>query len=879
MLHYFLRRRWDDERAREIRAHIEHHVDELVARGVSPADARQQALRDFGNPTLIREEIYEMNSLPIVETLRRDAAYAVRVLWKSPGFTLTAVLTLAIAIAINTAVFSIVDGMLLRPLPYPDADRLALVQATVEAAGLRAQRTSQHGVTWVTLRDHASTIDRAVFSTWISGVNVVAGTRAVHADQQKVGAGFFGVLGTRPLYGREFSPEEDRAGGPAAVILSHDFWRTTLGADPSIVGQTMTLRGEPHQVVGIMSASVYTGATADLWTPLRAGTDGEGSGENFHILVRVRPGLDAAAARAEVARLGIESNRIRRPAEGTTISYDLVPLQQGLTDALRRPLMILWAAVVLVLVIACVNLAGLLFARGAVRAREIATRLALGSGRAAVVRQLLVESAVVCLIGTAAGFLMSMPVLSALTALTADAIDLWQPIALDGRAMAAAGVFAILATLIGGVAPAVQATRRGDDVQLGSLAGRTVAGTRSHLSRRIVVVTQVALGMVLLVGAGLLVRTFTHLRALDPGFDGTNVHAATVSLQDARYQSGAQVRQLVDAALLRLSETPGVESAGVSLGLPYERLLNLGFKHLDGAEARGDARITNAAYVAGDYFRTLRIPVRAGRTFDRREAPDSPGVAVVNETLMREYFAGANPVGRRIAVMGREREIVGVVGDIQVRPGFGDRGPLAPLPLVYVPFAQTTDATLRLVHGWFATSFLVRAGGAASATAPRITAAIESVDPLLPVASIRSMEEVQMRAIALPRLLMTLLLSLAVSALVLTAVGIHGLIASAVTERTREMGIRLALGATAGRAVRSLALPGVVLALIGTVIGVIAARAAVSLLKSFVWGVSTTDVLTFAGAAAFLLAIAVIASTLPALRILRLDPARTLRQE
>ena len=878
MLHYFRRRRWDEERAREIEAHLEHHIDDLVTRGLSRTQARQQALREFGNQTLIREEIYEMNSIPLLETVGRDVAYAVRVLRKSPGFTLTAVVTLAIAIAINTAVFSIVDGMLLRPLPYPNADRLMLVQATVEAGGARAERTSQNGFTWVALRDHATTFERAVFSTWISGVNVVARGRAVHAEQQKVGRSFFAVLGTRPLFGREFTDAEDRAGGPAAVILSQEFWRTTLGADPSVVGGTITVRGEPHQVVGIMPAGVYTGASADLWTPLRASTQGEGSGENFHILVRVSLNTDPAAAVAEVARLGAEAERGREAADGVRVTYGLVSLQQGLTDAVRRPLMILWSAVALVLLIACVNLAGLMFARVATRSREIGTRLALGSGRAAVVRQLVVENLVLAATGAAGGLLLAIVVLGRLTSIAADAMDLWQPIALDGRAVVAACVCALIATAIAGVGPACQATSGDIQRRLVARGARTVTGASSHTARRLMVVTQVALGLVLLVGAGLLVRTFAHLRSLEPGFDGAGVHAATVSLQDSRYRTTAQVVQLADLTLLRLREA-GVESAGVSLGLPYERLLNLSFRHLDGAEAKADPRMTSATYVAGDYFGTLRIPVLAGRVFDDGDTTSSAPVALVNETFAREYFGGTTPVGRRIAFAGREREIVGVVGDVQVRPGFGDRGPLAAMPLAYIPLPQVSDGMARLVHGWFATSFLVRTAARADRALPAIQGALEGVDPLLPIASIRSMEDVQTKALALPRLLMTLLLALATAALVLTAVGIHGLIASTVTERTREIGIRLALGATSAQAIRSVAAPGIALAVVGTLIGVVAARAAVTLLRAFVWGVSTSDYATFAGAAAFLLLVATAASTVPALGILRLDPARTLRQD
>ena len=876
----FLRRRqWDAERAREMEAHIDLFVDELVERGCSREDASRLAMREFGNPTLIKEQIYEMNSIPIVETLVRDTRYAVRVLRKSPGFTFTAVLTLALAIGINTAVFTIVDGVLLRPLPYPQPDRLALIQARIEAGGQQDRRTAQHGVTWLTVRDHATTVDRAVFSTWVSGVNVVGPDGAIHADQQKIGSGFFGVLGVSPAQGREFTADEDRRGGPPAAVLSHEFWRASMGADPSIIGRTIALRGEPHTIVGIMPPGVQTGVKADLWTPLRASADGEGSGENYQILLRLRPGIAQSAVDAELQRLGLEINRLRPPSDGVRITFGTVPLQRGLTESLRRPVLMLWTAVGVVLLIACVNLAGLLFARSARRRREIATRMALGSSRTAILRQLVVESLVLAFAGGLAGVVVGYAALDSLKALAENALDLWQPITMGARAIGAAAACAILAAAVFGIIPAIQGTRVSVQQGLTATSARTVAGAGSHLPRRLAVVTQIALGVVLLVGAGLLLRTFAHLRGLDPGFDARNVYSASVSLQDARYATAQQVNQLASGTLERLRGAANVEAAAVVLGLPYERLLNLGIRHLDGPEQTIRGRMINATYIAGDYFGALRIPLRAGRTFDDRDATTAPAVAIVNETMVRDYFGGSNPVGRRIAFAGAEREIIGVVGDVQVKPGFGDRGPLAPMPLAYIPLTQANAPFLRLVHGWFATSFIVRARGSIDDVLPVVRDAVDTVDPLLPFAKVRSMSDVQSAAVALPRLLMTLLLTLAAAAVVLGAIGIHGLVAASVTERTREMGIRIALGATRGRAVRTVAAPGILLALIGTVAGVLAARAAVTVLSSFVWGVSETDPLTFASVAVLFVVVASAASLWPALRILRLDPAETLRAE
>jgi len=356
------------------------------------------------------------------------------------------------------------------------------------------------------------------------------------------------------------------------------------------------------------------------------------------------------------------------------------------------------------------------------------------------------------------------------------------------------------------------------------------------------------------------------------------VVTASVSLEDARYRTAARVSRLFEETLTRVSQARGVEAAGVSLGLPYERILNLGFRHLDGPQAGStQGRMTSATYVVGDFFRALRLPIRAGRTFDARDRADTPGVVVVNDAFARLYFAGASPLGRRIAFAGREREVIGVAGNVQVRPGWGDNGPIAAMPLAYLPLAQATDGFLRLVHGWFSPAFVVRAASGTDSVAV-LRRAVDATDPLLPFARVRNMEQVRDASLARQRFLMVLLAGLAVAAVLLAAIGIHGLIATTVVERTREMGIRVALGATMGQAMRSLVVPGVLLAVGGTAIGTLASLGFVPLLRHFLWGVSATDPATFLAVGAILLAVASVASVGPALRILRLDPAKALRE-
>jgi predicted permease len=688
------------------------------------------------------------------------------------------------------------------------------------------------------------------------------------------------VLGVAPELGREFTADEDRAGGPPAVILSAELWRLAFGADRGVVGRTVVLRGEPHTVVGVMPGRFRSSARADLWTPLRPSTTGEGGGENYHILVRVRGDAAWSQAVSEVARAGDELQRERPLTAGREISFSLMPLQRGLTDSLRQPLVILWAAVGIVLLVACVNLAGLLIARGATRTREIATRMALGSGRSAVLRQMLVEAGMLAgaggILGTAAGVLA----LDAMRSLAAGIYDIWQPVSVGPRAIGAALTLSLTAWICFGLAPAIQASRL--DVRAGMImmGARSIAGGSSRWPRRILVVAQVALGVLLLVAAGLLLRTFAHLRSLDPGFDPEQMVTASVSLEDARYQGGASVVRLFEDTLVRIRQAGGVESAAVSLGLPYERLLNLGFRHADGPEASESAgHMTSATYVSSGFFRAMRMPVRSGREFDERDRAGSTPVVIVNDAFARTYYGNADPIGRHIRLSGASREVIGVVGSVQLKPGWGDNGPLAAMPLAYIPLTQVSDGFVRLVHGWFSPTFIVRASLPVSESEAVVRRALDSVDPLLPFAEVRSMSAVRSSALAEQRLLMALLVGLAAAAVALAAIGLHGLMASSVTERTREMGIRLALGSTSAQALRSLALPGIVLAAIGTAVGLVSAAAAARLMRSFVWGITTSDPLTFVSVTVLLLLVASTTSLLPALSILRLDPATTLRHE
>lgn len=804
----------------------------------------------------------------------RDLRYAVRMLVKSPVFALTAILTLALCIGANTAIYSVVDRVLLRSLPYPRPERLAMVVRHYQSAGTGEDDVSQAGVTWVALREGASKLDFASFSNLGMGVNLVAGGEAEYVKQERVSAGYFRVLGVPPALGREVSDEEDRENGPAVAVLSHGLWARAFHADPGIVGKSIVLRGEPHTVVGVMPGGFVNDTPADVWTPLRPSPRGEGGGENYGIIARLKDGVSWPEANAQVASATASVVRERYGRSRFAVSLLVTPLQRGLTEETRRPLLILWAAVGAVLIIGCVNVAGLLLARGRARAPEIAMRMALGGGRRAIVRQLLVESLVLAACGGVAGIVLGYVSSRSFASWLEAAFGVTGATGLDLRVLAITAAFALGTSVVFGLVPALQATRvdlRSTLVESGSAS---IAGAARSWPRRALVVVEVALGVLLLVGAGLLIRTFEHLVTLRGGFDATNVLTATFSLQDGRYRASDRVVQLFDQTLARMREVPGVERAAVALTLPFERALNNGFRFVGG---NPDSQILNTTYVTPDYFDALRIPIVRGRAITSADTQTSAPVIVVNQAFVRRHSPDQDPIGRQMATSGSPRTIVGVAGDVQQKVSFGNFGPIAPTPAAYVPASQLSSGFFVQVHTWFSPSWIVRLTGPQEGIVPQMEKAVKTVDPLLPFAKVRTLDQVRGEAVATQRAQAILLGTLAGLALLLAGVGLYGLVANSVAERTREFGIRLALGATTRQAVTVAAAPGAALAAIGVAIGLLGARLMATVMRSLVWGVSVGDPLTFAMAGGAVLLVALVATLVPALRIVRLNPIRALR--
>ena len=870
------RRRVESDLADELQFHLDARVQDLISQGMAPEEARRRARLEFGATDRVREECREARGLRVIDTIVRNTRFALRLLRRDPVFTTTAVATLALCIGANTAVFSLVDAVLLRPLPYPDPARLAQVVVTYARNGESTVQSALTGAVWEAVRDRAAGLDAAAISESTPEVNLFADGHALSVRQQRVGSGFFRVLGVPPFMGREFTADEDRQGGPPVAVLSHAVWLSQVGGDRTIVGRTIHLRGEPYTVVGVMPPDFRTGWLADVWTPLRPTTTGEGGGSNYSVIARLRPGITEPEADAQLQRIGTDVIRGVDGPNAASGRLQQISLQRGMTEEVRQPLLLLWGAVALVLIIGCANIAGLQLARSSVRAREIGTRVAIGAGRGAVVGQLLTESVVLAVLGAAAGIVVGWLVMAALMPALVTTFGLWQPAGLSVRLLGVSIVVAGATGVAFGLWPALTATRTDLRSAFAEAGHRGVAGRAHPWPRRLLIVIQMALGITLLVGAGLFVRTFLSLNTQPAGFDPTGVFTAHISLQDARYKTTEQVVRLFDESLFRIQSLPGVVAAGVMLTPPYERALNLGFMPTDG---RTGNFTTNACYVTPGALRALRVSTLRGRSITEADRAATEHVVVVNEAFVRRYYPQRDILGESMRLGGTARNVVGVVGDVPVKSGWGNYGPLAAVPTVYLPAAQMPDASISMIHTWFPPTWVVRTVGDGAPLLLGIQKAVGAADPLLPVTGFRSIDDVRADSLALQRLRAELFGGLALLALVLTFTGLAGLIAHGVAQRSHEIGIRLALGARASRIVGRTVGQGMLLAAVGALAGVGLALAGARLVERLIWGVRPGDPLTYVVAVVGLLCVAAVASLVPALAIARVDPARTLRSE
>jgi len=815
----------------------------------------------------------------------QDVRLALRQLHKNPGFALAVTLTLALGVGVNTAVFSLLNGFLLRPLPYPEPDRLAVLvlhQEGVSKSGQFEQQddTTQDGETWEMVRDRVPSVRAASFGG-TSGVNLQAGTGSgasvSYVQNMRVSAHYFDVLGIQPFLGRGFTEEEDRPNGPNAVIVSYALWRSVLHADPQVLGKQVILKGEPHTVVGVLPERAQPTGVADLWTPLQPHQSGECGGTNCEIIVRLLPGASWQQVSAELAR-------VRKPwfdemskSKGGAWFYAMpLALALNLDSGMRSPILGLMSAVGFILLIACANLAGLTLVRIARRTPEIATRLALGASRWAVLRQLWVENLVLALVGAAIGLALARGILSALPGFLPDSMMPLGGASIDLRVLAFTFGASLFTSLLFGALPALQ-IRRVDLRSSMASSSHSVAKGSSRL-RQVLIGAEVALTVVLVAGAGLLVRSLIYLETLPPGFDASNVMSATLSLDDARYRDAPAFHNLIDRSVAAMHQIPGVEDAAVGLSLPYERGLNDGIKILDGQLA-GREGGSSVAYVSPGYFRVLRIPLLAGRAIEESDTPTSQSVAVVNVDFARKFFTELNPVGRHLQIEKHIYAIVGVVGNVAKRPGMSGDAPMSTEPVLYLPATQIDQGLVNVAHVWFQPSWIVRTAGPVQGLTSAMQRALGQVDRTLPFSGFHSMQDLQARNLLYQRVEVDLLGALAGLALLLSAVGIYGLVSNLIVQRTREIGIRMALGSSIRQTIFDVGSTGIVAAGCGLIAGLALSFVALRVLRSEIYGVRDYDPLTFIVVPVVIAVMAAAASFLPTLRITRIDPAVTLRME
>ena len=875
---------WGSDVRADVDAELDYHLRELTERlvheGRGPAEARAEAERRFGDYARVHEACVDIDQewerrqrwRQLLADLWQDLRIGVRTLAKNPGFTLSAVVVLGLGLGASTVMVSAINAVFIRPLPFPEPEQIVSVVEYGPSGSTRSH--TQRAVAF--LRDRSGTLSVVAGIGASPGVNLVSDRGATYVRNLEVTAGYFRVFGIEPRLGRTFSRDDETE--PSTVVLSHAVWVGQFDADPGVVGEDVRLGGRPHTVIGVMPPDFWSFEEAGVWTPFRP--DPRDVGRNYRLVGRLAPGSTAAQAEAELQALVVS-------LEAET------PAVAGLPDAPRRDARIgvqpyrdqlaagngstVWplaAAVGVMLLIVCANAAGLQVARAVGRQRELAVRAALGGGPGRLLRQLLTESVLLATAGGAVGMLAAAGGVRGLVAMQ-PRLALWN-VTVDAPVLIGSLAMAVATGVLFGLLPGLLAVRSEPADALHG-ESRSVTAARGSWMRRTLVVTQVALCTVLLVAAGGFLRTFVGLSASDLGFDPGNVLTARASLQGPAYQSRDAVSALYRRTLADLARVPGVEAAAVTNNLPVERGLNLVMRRVSENEIVPAA--IDWRYVAGDYLRVLRIPLVAGRAFDEADhRAAAPPVALVNETFLRRFGDGRELIGTRlqmtaIQVDDQVREVVGILGDVRTR------GVTATRPTVFVPVEQVPDDLLAAVHGFLQVNWALRTREGGTGLIQSVERVIRDADPLLSITAFRTMDEVVGGAFADTRFRTILLGLFAAASLTLTAAGLYGLVAYAVARRTREIGIRLALGASRGRVMARFALQGIVLAALGSAVGVGAAVLFTQMLRRMTPDAQPLDSWTVAGVVFVLGAASVAATVVPSSRAARVDPMSTLRAE
>ena len=865
----------EGELSEELNAYVQNAADAKVRAGATPEEALRSARLELGGMETVKHAVRAVGWEFALEVFVQDIRYGVRMLRKSPLFTAVAVTAIAIGIGANTAMFSLVDAILLRPLPYPEPQRLIVVGTHQrDGSGMSPMGTADF-LAW---RDRQQSFEQVAILDGAGGSFALSGMGAPERiPGVGVSANFFSVFGVPPLKGRGFQPGEDRPGAPGVVAISEQLWRDYLGSDPEVLNRTLTLDGKLHTIVGVMPAGFRfpSRRPVDVWAIHTLNPPSVRPPYGLLALGRLKPGVSVRQAEAELNDI-VAQVTVQYPSSPDLVGV-MMPMKEWMVSDVSTGLLVLLGAIALVLLIAVVNVANLLLARATVRQREVAVRMALGASRKRVVRQLLTESAVLSLLGGVIGLLLAYFALRAFLAFGPGQMPRLGEVGINSGVLLFTFVVCVGSGMLFGLAPALETSRPSLSDPLKD-TNRSSSSASAHRTHRALLVFEVALALLLMIGSGLLIRSFVRLSDVNPGVQTDNVITAAISLPDS-YAGPPQITQFWQQFLEKVQSLPGVKAAGVTMSIP-PNLLEISNPFTvegQGYDRNRRLQLAEEMTVSPDYFRSLGIPLLRGRFFsrsDKVEGDKDPMIVIINETMAKQYFGDKDPIGRRIQTGDPDpnspwETIVGVVGDVKYS-GLDS----APAPTLYVPYNE---------NGWVMWSremyLVVCSSGNAPKIVPAIRSQLASMDSTLPLAQIRTMDQLLDESLVQQRFRTWLVSGFAALALLLSAIGIYALISYSVSQRTREIGVRIALGAQRSNVLGMVLREGLQLLAFGLLLGLIGALSATRIMQSLLYSTSATDALSFVATSFTLIAVALLACYIPARRATKVDPMIALRYE